>query len=277
MKKILFALLLVISNSVLSGQNPISVAQDHRVKIVPYDENNIVQLKCHYDLQTMIEYASHERILSMNSGQSTSWDITFSQSRPYLLKIRPMARNADTNLTVVTDKRIYLYELKAREQWNMRSPDITFMVRYRYPDEIRRVMEGRALAALKQEENEKQSDLEEQRKKEASKINPSELNMEYTFGGDKSIAPITVFDDGTFTYFKFDKNSDLPAIYVVDENRNESMVNRHMEGPYMVVEQLGNRFTLRSGKHTTTVLRGRKTIASSDSKDKSEDTTPRWW
>jgi len=276
MKKILIILLFVVNN-VLAGQNPVSVAQDHRVKIVPYDQNNIVQLKCHYDLQTMIEYASHERILSYNSGQSTSWDITHSPSRPYLLKIRPLAKSADTNLTVVTDKRIYLYELKAREQWNMRSKDITFIVRYRYPNEIRKVMEGRALAALKQEENEEQQQRANASKKDASKINPSELNMEYSFGGDKSIAPITVFDDGTFTYFKFDKNSDIPAIYLVDDDRSESMVNRHMEGPYMVVEQLGDRFTLRSGKHTTTVLRGRKAVSSEKIVNEETDTTPRWW
>lgn len=37
------------------------------------------------------------------------------------------------------------------------------------------------------------------------------------------IAPINIWDDGTFTYFKFGANTDIPAIYYVDENGRKSI------------------------------------------------------
>jgi len=74
------------------------------------------------------------------------------------------------------------------------------------------------------------------------------LNFDYSYKGEDDLAPSTVFDNGEFTYFKFRDSKDVPAIFEVDKERNESVVNYHLENGYVVVESLGRQFTLRHGE-----------------------------
>ena len=73
-------------------------------------------------------------------------------------------------------------------------------------------------------------------------------NFNYQYTGEKIIAPSKVFDDGTFTYFQFlSKNSEVPAIYSVDSEGFESLVNYRVAGTYIVVEKVAPQYTLRNG------------------------------
>ena len=73
-------------------------------------------------------------------------------------------------------------------------------------------------------------------------------NFEYTISGPESVSPIKIFDDGKFTYFEFkDKESELPAIFYVNRDSTEGLINYRVNGPYIVVESLRERFTLRHG------------------------------
>ena len=55
-----------------------------------------------------------------------------------------------------------------------------------------------------------------------------------------------MFDDGQFTYFQFRERQDVPAIFFVADGKNESLLNYHVSGKYVVVERTGRQFTLRS-------------------------------
>ena len=63
-----------------------------------------------------------------------------------------------------------------------------------------------------------------------------------------------IFDNGTFTYFEFDQRTDSPAIFLVDANQNESLVNGVREGKYVVVHRVGQQFTLRNGDVVTCIF-----------------------
>ena len=259
MKRILFITITLIGaginvSAAQAGVDPVPLANDHRIRVIPYDRNNVTQLKCHYDIETTIEYSPGETIIRATAGQPAAWKVIPSQVRRNILTIQPALKKADTNLTVITNKRVYLYELKAREQWNIRGNNITFFVRYIYPNEVNQALENRVLGLLDEERTARRHRLKQE---DAKKIDPAHLNIEYTYGGDPEIAPLTVFDDGQFTYFKFDQSTDLPAIYTVDAERNESVLNYRIEPPYVVVEQVANRFTLRSGHRVTTIKRGK--------------------
>ena len=191
-------LLLLVSTALFAGMDPVPSAKDHRVRIVPYDRGNVVQINCHYDVETIIEYAADENIERISSGQSSAWALIPSLSRGNVLSIQPKLKSADTNLTVITNKRTYLYELHAREQWNLRDNDVTFFIQYEYPGETTRAME---LALMRKKGNEEAATKYNEERDISKKIDPSKLNMGYQFSGDTQIAPVAVFDDGTFTYF----------------------------------------------------------------------------
>jgi type IV secretion system protein VirB9 len=59
--------------------------------------------------------------------------------------------------------------------------------------------------------------------------------------------PSTVFDDGRFTYFEFAGRREIPAIFAHGSDGTPSRVNWHMQPPYIVVQRLARRFTLRLG------------------------------
>ena len=80
-------------------------------------------------------------------------------------------------------------------------------------------------------------------------------NFNYTFSGPERIAHVKVFDDGQFTYFEFSrKNSRLPAIFEVDSDGYEGLVNFRTVGDYIVVESLSSVYTLRNGTDTVCVF-----------------------
>ena len=84
---------------------------------------------------------------------------------------------------------------------------------------------------------------------------PELYNFNYSFTGPDNIAPIKVFDDGEFTFFEFSvDNNNIPAIFYVDNDGYEGLVNYRAEGNYIIVERLSSVFTLRNGTDTICVF-----------------------
>ncbi|WP_083827770.1 TrbG/VirB9 family P-type conjugative transfer protein [Rickettsiella massiliensis] len=82
---------------------------------------------------------------------------------------------------------------------------------------------------------------------------PTQINWKYSFTGSKSLAPYEAFDcNGQFTYFRFNANR-LPAIFIVDKNCQETLVNYHMKGNDVIVNTVARQFTLRNGHYVTSV------------------------
>jgi type IV secretion system protein VirB9 len=45
----------------------------------------------------------------------------------------------------------------------------------------------------------------------------------------------------------------MPSVFIVDQHRNETLVNYHMQGGYLVVNSISKQFTLRDGETVATV------------------------
>ncbi|MNR38819.1 Type IV secretion system protein virB9 precursor [compost metagenome] len=72
--------------------------------------------------------------------------------------------------------------------------------------------------------------------------------------GDTSLAPTAAWDDGAQTWLRFAPGQDLPAIYVVDADGQEVIVNRHMEDEQTVVlHRVAKRWHLRVGNQVLAV------------------------
>jgi type IV secretion system protein VirB9 len=86
-------------------------------------------------------------------------------------------------------------------------------------------------------------------------FDPEKLNWKYSFTGDRSLVPVEAFDNGQFTYFKFknDGMSHQPSVFMVDKDKEETLVNYHMQGEYMVINSIAKQFTLRDGAYVTSI------------------------
>ena len=209
-------------------QAPRPIATDSRIRTVRYSPNEVYQFIGHYGYQSSIEFEEGEKIQTVSVGDSTAWLINPSSSRLFL---KPIDQNALTNMTVITDKRSYLFELHAEETKDIRDKNMVFSYRFIYPQSDS--------SALDYTQYEPLPDLE----KEAEKY-----NFNYSIRGSTVIEPIRIFDDGEFTYFEFkDKNAEIPAFFRVDSVGNEELINFRKRGNYIVVERVSQRFTLRRG------------------------------
>ncbi|MEI9903744.1 MAG: TrbG/VirB9 family P-type conjugative transfer protein [Asticcacaulis sp.] len=65
--------------------------------------------------------------------------------------------------------------------------------------------------------------------------------------------PIRIFDDGASTYMRWADGVSTPAVYAVDSDGNESLVNYASRGDYFVVEQVAPAFVLRRGDMKVTI------------------------
>jgi type IV secretion system protein VirB9 len=205
---------------------PRGTAADHHIKVVQYDPNNVVILKGRYGYQTQITFAANETVQNVSIGDSLAWQAVPVQNH---LFIKPVAESK-TNMTVLTNINSYNFQLDSAD--------------------------GNALPIYKLQFQYSEGGYDQAGSSNAvATFDPEQLNWKYSFTGDRAVAPVEAFDNGQFTYFKFkqDGMSRLPAVFIVDKNRNESLINYHMQGKYLVVNAVAKQFTLRDGDYVTSV------------------------
>jgi type IV secretion system protein VirB9 len=234
-----FAVILLYQNAnSLREARPTPI--DDRIKLMVYNPHDVFKYTGYYGYQANIEFASDEKIESVSMGDSTAWQIVPSGNRMF---IKPIDQDATTNMTVITNKRTYYFELYAQNAVDIRDPEMAFSIKFLSPendeqnDSIRQLSSGSS-----------DPDLE----------HPETLNFHYSMSGSDEIAPMQVYDDGEFTYLLFrDKNAEIPAIFSVNDDLEESIVNYKMSQitkNLVIVEQVYPKLSLRSGQKVTCIF-----------------------
>lgn len=242
----LAGLLVIISTPSWAIIEPRPFATDHRIRTMVYSPDDVFVFTGHYGYQSSIIFGEGEEIETISVGDSLAWQMNPSGNRLFL---KPMEQDATTNMTLITNKRTYMFELHAEEAADIRDERLTFAMRFLYPDEntgyVSDYHSGQELPNIEDE--------------------PHKYNFNYSMTGPEHIAPIRIFDDGEFTFFQFrNKNADIPAFFLVAADGSEEIINYRVQGPYIVVERVTAQFTLRHGSdyvcvyNETMPLRGRK-------------------
>lgn len=228
------AILALVSQGVLAKQNPKGLVTDRRIKVVPYDANNVVEVHTTFGYATTIILEKGEYITQDGGmGKKAGWQIA-SKPKSNFIAVKPMTEDNTTNLNFATNKgRVYSLLLDASSE----KRGATFIVRYEYP----RMFDNSPFASRIDTYN-----------LISGFGNPHQVNENYSFTGDTMIAPIQAKDNGRFTLLKFRRGAPIPAILAVDlKTRKESLVNFRVQGEYVVVEGVYSQFTLRYGAHVT--------------------------
>lgn len=228
-------------------KEPRPIQIDHRVRTITYQPDQVYKYTGHYHYQSAIEFAPDEEILTISMGDSTAWMLNPSGFRLFL---KPIEQDATTNMTLITNKRTYLFELHARETDDIDDRDMVFVYRFLYPNEIP------SLGGVRRGSVDTTPSFSRYLDSVPNPLSdPGKYNLNYTISGTDIIAPIRIFDDGLFTYFQFrNKNADLPAFYMTDDRGNEALVNFRTRGDYVVTERVSKRFTLRHGTYIVCVF-----------------------
>ena len=87
-------------------------AEDARLVERMYDANEVVRIDGKAGVQATIRFAEDEHIENVAIGDSQKWQVT-PNKRANLLFVKPLSERATTNMTVVTDRHTYLFDLVA--------------------------------------------------------------------------------------------------------------------------------------------------------------------
>jgi type IV secretion system protein VirB9 len=226
---------MVMPNSrLLAVQLPRVISSEKRFRAYVYSPNEVYRYIGHYLSQSYIEFEDGEKVQTISMGDTSSWQTVVMDNKLFL---KPVLSFANTNMTVMTNKRTYHFELDAVEAASVMEDDVLFYVKFMYPETV-----DKNIVILNS--NKKRSDLPDLR-------NLDLYNFDYEFSGSENIAPAKVFDDGEFTYMEFGNrdNYELPAIYSVDSDGYEALVNYRVVENYLVIEQVASQFALRSGSN----------------------------
>lgn len=111
------------------------ITTDNRIKTYIYNENEIYPVVIYYGYQTSIEFAHGEEVSSISMGESYSWQITPVGRR---LFIKPFEENMHTNMTILTNKRAYQFDLFSKKIENKYDENLVYVMRFYYPENIER-------------------------------------------------------------------------------------------------------------------------------------------
>lgn len=241
-----FALIgcLGFSGNIYALETPAGGPLDKRVRFIDYKAEEVVELIGHYGFSTHVHFSPAETVQHIAMGDKDAWAVAPVGNHIF---IKPTGEKATTNMTVITSRRVYNFELSAHWSQNGAHPhpnDMLFQINFRYPEEI---------AAREKAE----AEAREMQERLSQAAEPVAANWNYWSKGATEVTPSKAFDDGRFTYLTFTNNSEMPAIYVVNPDGSESLVNTHIdpENPEsIVVHKVAQQLVMRKGNSVACIF-----------------------
>lgn len=226
-------------------------AQDNRLQTLVFDENAVVRIDGKVKVQTTIKFAPDEVIENVAIGDSLAWQVQPNKAQSILF-VKPLEIDARTNMTVVTDKRTYLFDLVASPR---NSP--LYVMQFRYP-ELERAAEEARLAAIAEAEAQAARALADPVEVAAAAdpyaiTDPAQLNFAWVSAGATRLLPARAYDNGDAVFLSWPQGAAIPAILVTNDEGDEGPVNFTVRGETVVVDGVPAQIILRSGRDTATL------------------------
>lgn len=230
-------LLFTLPSMTAFASSPVPVATDSRIKTFVYSENDVFNVVAHYGYQSNIEFPATEQIETISVGNRMGWQIVTAGRRMF---IRPTLANARTNMTVVTSKRAYQFDLTAVPAVYSPNEELAYVIRFYYPDDKKnKVAQAAYMDDMSDDAIPGDSGMGSAKASDGN-------NYNYTYTGDGTVSPLKVYDNGSATYFKF-SGSDAPKIYMVNGEGKEVELASHAEKEFVVVDTVSAQFVVRQG------------------------------
>lgn len=180
-----------------------SAAADPRLLTLPYDPARVFRLNIAPRYQLTVIFSSGEHVENVAIGDSEAWQATLNNQGDALF-LKALRTGGPTNMTVITDARVYSFELNPAFA---PGPDTPFTVRFTYADS----------AAVP-----------------AAPV-PQPGIGRYRLGGARPLRPAAISDDGVRTTIEWRPQQILPAVFAIDERGDEILLDGNMrDGRYVI-------------------------------------------
>ncbi|MBS0393035.1 MAG: TrbG/VirB9 family P-type conjugative transfer protein [Proteobacteria bacterium] len=204
-----------------------AAATDPRLRELEYAASVVTPLTAFVGYHVHLEFAPDEHFVSLGAGDTSALDVGAEGNH---LLLKPRQATAGTNLTIITNRRVYFLDYRALAR-APRPDEAVYSIVFRYgagSDAPPAADEGRDLSRRLDRP-------------------PAEENRDYWFCGNPALKPSAAADDGLQLRLTFKPQAELPAIFVAEPDGSESLVNFHVENDTIVIHRLASRFVLRRG------------------------------
>lgn len=194
---------------------------DARVRYAQWVDGQVYRVQTQVGRVTSVEFGPDEQITSVVAGDTASFNFDAVPGGSAFV-MKPTTNGARTNINVYTNKRQYYFEVSESSAAQFS------VVRFTYPGGANRTPANRQIAR-----------------------GPAN----YDYGGNivNGTTPTQVWDDGSFTYFKFRRNGELPAIFKVTAGREITVNSQTMPDGVVRVTGTSPFWVLRLGEVESTV------------------------
>jgi type IV secretion system protein VirB9 len=229
---VLAALALVESAHASAEIMPPRGSTDVRVRAVPYAADQVYRLNGYVGFAIHIQLQEGEEYVGLGAGDAEALTVDVSGSDVFL---KPRALLVHTNLTLLTSRRRYHFDYSAGSAApNPEVDDVIYSLRFTYETTGSSPTEGVASA----------------------EVRGVSRNENYWYCGHRTLKPEAAFDDGVHTHVRFSSKSEVPAIFVRNEDGSESLLNFSLDASTgdVVIHRLAPAFVLRRGRMTGCIV-----------------------
>jgi type IV secretion system protein VirB9 len=242
-----------------ADQTPMSGTYDSRMRYVAYNPGQVVHLSTIVGATLVVSFGATETVDAV--AETDTIHLAAVPKGNYLF-LKPSAALPLQPIIVLTQcqdgsLRRYVFEIET-------VPDISaangadgvfFSVQFVYPADEAAAAAARAAAEAAQTAKLNQIALQTAQRTAATSIldaqrtNPfiGPRNYRYVAQGDKSLTPISVWDNGYSTVLQFPGNARIPSIFVIDPDGKEATASYSVNGSTVQVGQTAREFRLRDG------------------------------
>ena len=215
--------MLLAVTQALAETEPSPGLLDPRIRTAAYSPDQVYRLTGFVGYQTDLEFEAGETFLGLGAGDIEGLSFVAADNHLFL---KPKAAKIGTNLTILTSRRTYQVDYSASAQRPDATQAVSYALRFTYPPVSQAGEEaGRALDAPSRRAR----------------------NFDYWFCGDASLKPTSASDDRVHTRLSFAPKAKQPAIFVLNEDGTESLLNFSMDEGDVILHRVARRLILRRG------------------------------
>jgi type IV secretion system protein VirB9 len=235
--------------------SPAFSASDPRLRSIHYEANKVVAVQGRLGYQSMIEFAPGEEIENVAVGNSEAWQVT-PNKRANLLFLKPLASRARTNMTVVTDQRVYLFDLSVAT--GRGEPIYNLSFTYDAPRPVAAAPQTRVASTVPPVTPGFAALI-------ASAPAPKpKLNFAWKAKGDKDLIPRKTYDDGHSLFLQWAAGTPLPALLTPGPDGMEGPLSYRQVGQYIVVDQVPTTVEIRLGKESAMLYNKQRPVQTAE-------------
>jgi len=244
-----------------ADQVPLGDRYDTRMRLIPYNRGQVVHLSTIVGATMVVSFASNETVTAVAETDTLHLAAVPKGNYLFLKPSAPLPLQPIIVLTQLPDGRLrrYVFEIETVNDPSTAdgASGVFYSVQFTYPLQEAAAAEAKAAAAaaatakLNAEAAARAKAAIADSLMSSVRTDPfvGPRNYKYVAQGDRSLAPVSIWDNGYSTVMTFPGNTAIPSIFVLNPDGKEATASYSVHGSSVEVDQTAREFRLRYG-HT---------------------------